>query len=248
MQSYISIEVENDLNRESVAQAKCLLARVARIIDGNAVTYDAANRQIVGRSIGMHDYSTHVEVKLSASGAEIKVESERFSCREMPHFCSTPLPQTLNELAMRIPLWMSHITAATDPLIIQHRNALEKQAMDALQAAATAWDPDWCQLIITRYSSSIVHAVVHGTYDSLNFATASICPSENALPLSEALSQQLNGFSGSSYITGNGRKREEALDIVMWPSKCYIIDNTLSPLGKLRAIALAAQKNYRLLA
>lgn len=142
---------------------------------------------------------------------------------------------------------MSHIAVPTDPLIIRSRDAATEQVLDALQAAVTARDPDWWHIILYRYSSSIVRATVHGTGESRDYATADLDPSETAFSMSKALSRALIDLPGLSSISGGARLRSNALDIAMWSPHFYIRDNTLSPLGKLRAIALATEKDYRLL-
>lgn len=241
-----SVEIDNRLNKDMIARAAYLLNKVERVFTDGAIVYNAPN-QLHGQSIGVYGYSTEVKVDIDASSVSVEVDAERFSCCEMRHFRPTPPPQTLDDLIKRIPIWISYITAPTDPLVIQARDAASEQALDALQAAVTAIDPDWWHIILDRYSPSIVHATVHGTCDSRDYATTDLGPFEKAFSMSDALCHALIGLPGNCSITGGARLRSNALDIVMWPPLPYIRDNSLSVMDKLRAIALAAEKDYRLL-
>lgn len=229
-----------------ISQATCMLEKVEGVLVNGTIIYEAPNQRH-GQSIGVYGYSTEVRVDFDASSVRVEVDAERFSCCEMRHFRSTLPPQTLDDLIKRIPAWISYIAVPTDALTIQSRDAASEQALDALQAAVTARDPDWWHIILDRYSPSIVHATVHGTGDSRDYATADLDPSEKAFSMSEALSGALIDLPDYSSISDGARRRSDALDIVMWPPLGYIRDNTLSPIGKLRAIALAAEKDYRLL-
>ncbi|MDJ0277316.1 hypothetical protein QLH51_10975 [Sphingomonas sp. 2R-10] len=229
-----------------ISQATCMLEKVERVLANGVIIYDAPN-QLHSQSIGVYGYSTEVRVDFDASSVRVEIDAERFSCCEMRHFRATPPPQTLDDLIKRIPAWLSYIAVPTDPPIIQSRDAASEQAFDALQAAVTASDPDWWHIILYRYSSSIVRATVHGTGDSRDYATADLDPSEKAFSMSDALCHALIGSPDYSCISDGARQRSNALDIVMWPPLPYIRDNSLSVMGKLRAIALAAEKDFRLL-
>ncbi|WP_164516160.1 hypothetical protein [Sphingomonas sp. 2R-10] len=246
MREFSSVEIENRLEPDMISQATCMLEKVERVLANGVIIYDAPN-QLHSQSIGVYGYSTEVRVDFDASSVRVEIDAERFSCCEMRHFRATPPPQTLDDLIKRIPAWLSYIAVPTDPPIIQSRDAASEQAFDALQAAVTASDPDWWHIILYRYSSSIVRATVHGTGDSRDYATADLDPSEKAFSMSDALCHALIGSPDYSCISDGARQRSNALDIVMWPPLPYIRDNSLSVMGKLRAIALAAEKDFRLL-
>lgn len=246
MRELSSVDFENRLEPDVISQAMCVLEKIERVLANSTIINDAPN-QLHGQSIGVNGYSTEVRVDFDTSSVRVEIDAERFSCCEMRHFRPTPLPQNLDDLIKRIPIWISYIAVPTNPLIIRSRDAASEQALDALQAAVTARDQDWWHILLDRYSTSIVHATVHGSGDSRNYATANLDPSENACPMSEALSRALIDLPDYSTISDGARRRSDALDIVMWPPLGYIRDNTLSPVGKLRAIALAAEEDYRLL-
>lgn len=246
MREFSSVEIENRLEPDMILQAVSVLRKVERVLANGVVTYDVPN-QLRGHSTGMYDLLTEVKIDFDASSVSVEVDAERFSCCEMQDFRPTPPPHNLDDLTKRIPAWISYITVPTDPLIVQSRDAASEQAFDALQAAVTARDPDWWHIILYRYSSSIVRATVHGTGDSRDYATADLDPSEKAFSMSDALCHALIGSPDYSCISAGARQRSDALDIVMWPPLSCIRDNTLSVMGKLRAIALAAEKDYRLL-
>lgn len=246
MCQFSSFEIENRLRPDMILQAMCVLEKVERVLADGAIIYDVPN-QLRGQSIGVYGHSTEVKIDFDASSVRVEVDAERFSCCEMQDFRPTPPPQTLDDLIKRIPIWKSYIAVPTDPLIIQSRGTASEQALDALQAAVTASDSDWWHIILYRYSSSIVRATVHGTGDSRDYATADLDPSEKAFSMSDALCRALSDLPNYSCISDGARLPSNGLDIVMWPPLPYIRDNTLSVMGKLRAIALAAEKRYRLL-
>ena len=246
MYRFPSVEIDNRLNQDMIARAAYMLNKVERVITDGAIVYNAPN-QLHVQSISACGYSTEVKINFDAASVRVEIDAERFSCCEMRDFRPTPPPQTLDDLIKRIPIWISYITVPTDPLIIQSRDAASEQAFDALQAAVTASDPDWWHIILYRYSSSIVRATVHGTSDSRDYATADLDPSETAFPMSDALCHALIGLPDYSSISDGARRRSDALDIMMWPPLPYIRDNSLSVMDKLRAIALAAERDYRLL-
>lgn len=245
MCQFSSVEIENRLRPDMISQAMGVLEKVERVLADGAIIYDVPN-QLRGQSIGVYGHSTEVKIDFDASSVRVEVDAERFSCCEMQNFRPTSPPRNLNDLTECTPTWMSYIATPTDARIIELRNEATEQALNALQAAVTASDPDWWHIILYRYSSSIVRATVHGTGYSRDYATADLDPSEKAFLMSDALCHALIGLPNYSCISDGARQRSDALDIVMWPPLPYIRDNTLSPIGKLRAIALAAQKDYRL--
>ena len=245
MREFSSADFENRLKPDMITQAMRVLEKIERVFANGTIIYDAPNQRH-GQSIGVYGFSTEVRVDFDSSSVRVEIDAERFSCCEMQYFRPTPLPLTLDDLIKRIPIWISYIAAPTDPLITLSRDASSEQAFDALQAAVTAKDPDWWHIILYRYSSSIVRATVHGTGDSRDYATAHLDPSEKAFSMSDSLCHALSDLPNYSCISDGARLRSNALDIVMWPPLPYIRDNSLSVMDKLRAIALAAQKDYRL--
>ncbi len=246
MCQFSSIEVENRLRPDMIAQAMCMLKKVERVLAHGAIIYNVPN-QLRGQSVGVYGDSTEVKIDFDASSVRVEVDAERFSCCEMQDFRPTSPPRNLEDLTKRMTAWTSYIATPTDPLIIQSRDEATEQALDALQAAVTASDPDWWHIILYRYSASVVRATIHGSSCSRDYATADLDSSEWAFPMSEALSRALIDLPDYSSISDGARRRSDALDIVIWPPLPSIRDNTLSPIGKLRAIALAAEKDYRLL-